>query len=167
MMEGNPQTQRRIGFAVLLVLTGIVALAQIVGGRRHDDDGIDAGIRALASAANAPESERAAYLANAEQRFAASVGTVVVEPQAIVGLELTEHVATALGTPDPSTPTLATLDETQAAQHAQALMARGKPEAALAYLARPEVRARAGRGLAVLARFAERWVLLRSKLHVP
>ena len=45
--------------------------------------------------------------------------------------------------------------------------ARGKPDAALAYLAQPEVRTRTGRGLAVIARFAERWLAVRSKTLAP
>ncbi len=162
--EGAPQTQRRIGFAVLLALACVIALAQIVGSKRHDEDGIDKGIRALADAAMAPRDDRMEHLAKAEHYFGASTGTVVVEPQAIVGLEMTEQMVSALGKPDPVAPAIATLDEKQAAAHAQALMARGKPEAALAYLAQPEVRSRAGRGLAVIARFAERWVAVKGKI---
>ena len=162
--EDNPQTQRRIGFAVLLALTCVIALAQIVGGKRHDEDGIDKGIRALAEAADGVRDDRLEHLAKAEHFFGASTGTLVVEPQAIVGLELTEQMVAALGKPDPQAPAMATLDEKQAATHMEALMARGKPEAALAYVGQPEVRARAGRGLAVLARFAERWVAVKGKM---
>ncbi len=167
MAEGNPQTQRRIGFAVILALACIVALAQIVGSKRHDDDGIDKGIRALEAAAHGPRDEREEHLAKAEHFFAASTGTIVVEPQAIVGLGLVDQMEGALGKPDPVAPDLAQLDEKQAAAHAQALMARGKPEAALAYLAQSQVRARAGRGLAVIARFAERWVAVNGKTPAP
>lgn len=163
MVDANPQTQRRVGFAVLLVLTCVVVLAQIITSKRHDVDGIDKGIRALADAAASPLTERSVHLTEAEHQFGAATGSIVVEPQAIVGLELAEQMAKVLGTPDPVAPELATLDEKQAATHAQALMARGKPEAALAYLARPEVHARAGRGLAVLARFAERWLVVKGK----
>ena len=164
MDSHNPGTQRRIGLAVLMVLAAIVALAQIVGGKRHDDDGIDKGIHALAAAATAPLEVRSATLLHAERFFSASVGTVVVEPLAIVGLELTEQMPNALGKPDPAPPDPHTVDEKQAAAYAQALLARAKPEAALAYLSRPEVRARAGRGLAVIARFAERWLAIRAKM---
>jgi hypothetical protein len=157
-VEANQRKQRRTGMAVLIALAGIVALAQIIGGKHHDDDGIDKGIHALAAAATAPQGERAEQLAKAERYFSASIGTVVVEPLAIVGLEVTEQMPAAVGTPDPETPAAATLDEKTAATYAQALLARGKPEAALAYLAQSDVRTRAGRGLAVIARFAERWV---------
>ncbi len=162
-MAGNSQqTQRKVGVAVLVALACVVALAQLVGGRRHDDDGIEKGIRALQAAASESRDNREEHLAKAEHLFAASTGTLVVEPQAIVGLELVEKMDAALGKPDPPVPALATLDDLQAAAHAQALLARGKPEAALAYLAQPEVRTRTGRGLAVIARFAERWVLVKS-----
>ena len=161
--DATPQTQRKIGFAVLVALAAVVALAQLVGSKRHDEDGIDKGIRALAQAATGPRDDRLEHLSKAEHFFGASTGTVVIEPQAIIGLELTEQMVSALGKPDPAPPALATLDEKQAAAHAEALMARGKPQAALTYLALPDVRARAGRGLAVIARFAERWVALQEK----
>jgi hypothetical protein len=161
MADSTPQTQRRIGFAVLIALACVIALAQIVGAKRHDEDGIDKGIRALQAAAVGSRDDREEFLAKAEHQFGTSTGTIVVEPQAIIGLELVERMDGALGTPDPPEPEVATLDERRAAEHAQALMARGKPEAALAYLGRQEVRSHAGRGVAVLARFAERWVALR------
>ncbi len=167
MAENSPQTQRKVGFAVLLALACAVVLAQAVSGRRHDDDGIDRGIQALEAAAHGPRDDREEHLARAEHLFAASTGTLVVEPQAIVGLELVEKMDGALGRPDPQAPALATLDDQQAATHAQALLARGKPDAALAYLAQPDVRTRTGRGLAVIARFAERWLAVRSKTQAP
>ena len=163
MSEGSPQTQRRSGFGVVLVLALLVALAQLVAGKRRDTDGIDKGIHALELATTGPREDRQQQLKDAEHAFGASAGTVVIEPQAIIGMELSEQMATALGTPDPVTPEVALLTEQTAAAHAQALMARGKPEAALAYLGRPEVRLRTGRGLAVLARFAERWVVVRGR----
>lgn len=162
MQEVSTQVKRRVGFAVLLGLACVIALAQIVNGRRHDDDGIDVGIRALEHAATGPRDDREEYLAKAEHAFGSSTGTLVVEPLAIVGLELTGQLNTALGKPDPVAPDAGQLNEQTAARHAEALMARGKPEAALQYLADPAVRAHTGRGLAVLARFAERWARLRQ-----
>lgn len=157
-MAEQTTTQRRIGFAVILALALTVALVQIVGSRQHDEDGIDKGIRQLALAAAAARDDRLEHLAKAEHAFGASVGTLVIEPQAIIGLEVAEHMLAALNTPLPAAPDAAGLDEKAAAAHVANLLAHGKPALALDYLGRPEVRSRAGRGLAALMRFSERWV---------
>ena len=66
MSEGSPQTQRRIGFGVVLVLALLVALAQLVAGKRRDTDGIDKGIHALELATTGPREDRQQQLKDAE-----------------------------------------------------------------------------------------------------
>lgn len=161
MLESTQQQHRRTGFAVILLLLAVVALTHLIQSRRNEADGIGNGIRHLDRALRVQPPLRIEELHAAEQAFGAATGTLVIEPLAILGLELGEELPRALGTPLPPTPT--TLDDKAVAAHAQALLARGKPQQALEFLGQPEVRRRTGRGLAVLEQFAARWVEIRQR----
>ena len=162
-MADASTVSRRVGITLIAGLATVLVFARVVQSQHDNTSGIEHGLRALDDVDHAAKDDRPELLAKAEHAFGAATGAVVVEPMAILGLEVTEEMGRSLRKPLPKKPDPAGITELDAERYAQACLARAKPDEALAYLNDPDVRRRVGRSLAVVEHFAELWVRVRTQ----
>ncbi len=157
MAQGNePRTARRVGVAVVVLLTVVVAGLQFAGGRGQTERSLDQAFAALAQADLVGGKPRQQHVADAHHLFAKAAAIVTLEPQALVGVAVTENLQRHWG--DPITlakdPTQCSDDELVG--HLRGLLERARVRQAEQFLAVPFVVQRRG-ALGALVPFTERW----------
>lgn len=102
--------------------------------------------------------QRAAALMAAESAFRRGIGSLWIDPLALIGLAMVDAMATELGRPLPAEPAPEQHDDGVALAHARTLLQRGYPQQALTWLARARFRQPKSEPLQQLQVFAELWL---------
>ena len=117
----------------------------------------------LVRAADLQGELRQAALADAEVAFRRGVGSVWIEPLALIGLSLVIAMPTELGRPVAPEPAELSGDERAALAHGRSLLERGHPRAALAWITRARTRHPTSEPMQQLQMFADLWVAARHR----
>ena len=143
-----------IAFAV-----GVHLCAEPHGGRTH----LIEAFAHLEAARRAEAVGRGAALDAAETALRRGIGALRVEPLALIGLSLIDPMRTQLGMPAPASPELTGLSERTALDHSHALLRRGRPDLALAWLDRLRRARVPHESLQQIQVFAEMWQSARMR----
>ena len=156
------QNRRRlVGAGVIVLLTLMVVGLQWFRGRGQRDKALDAGWRLLAAAEKVQGFERQALVLQAQQRFARGTGVVSLEPLALVGVAVTEKLATSWGKAVVLPCALSVCTDDAVAGYARELLETAQVDAVVRFARLPE-NARRAVLLRELVWFAEGWATARG-----
>ena len=102
--------------------------------------------------------DRTAALLDAEAAFRRGIGSLWIDPLALIGLALVDAMGTELGRPLPPEPAPSRRDDGAALAHARILLQRGYPQQAGTWLARARFRHPQSEPLQQLQVFGELWL---------
>lgn len=157
MTQANePRTARTVGVAVVVLLTVVVAGLQFVRGRGHTERALDEAFAALAQAEIAGGKPRQEHVANAHRLFGKAAAIVTLEPQALVGVAVTENLQRHWGDPITLAKDPTQCSDEELTGHLRGLLERGKVRQAEQFMTVPFVVQRRG-ALGALVPFTERW----------
>ncbi|MBM4344499.1 MAG: hypothetical protein FJ100_14125 [Deltaproteobacteria bacterium] len=152
----EPRTARRVGVAVVVLVTIVVAGLQIVRGRGHSERALDEAFSELAQADLVGGKPRQEHVANAHRLFAKATAVVMLEPQALVGAAVTDNLQRHWGDPILLAKDPTQCSDEELAGHVRGLLERARVRQAEQFLAVPFVAQRRG-ALGALVPFTERW----------
>lgn len=145
-----------MGVVVLLLLTLAVVGAQWLRGR-HDRQGtLERAFAQLAAAEDLPVTERAALLRAAQEQFARAATILQLEPQALVGVALTEQLPSQWGQPPPPEPDWPHADEATTVTWLRTMLQQGRVDEVMAHARKPHLGRRKGAVMQLL-QFAASW----------
>jgi hypothetical protein len=157
---------RRIGAAVLVVLTVAVAGLQWLRGRQHAGDAMTRAFDLLAEAETCQGPQRRAKVVEAQERFARASAVVQVEPMALIGVAVTERLADQWAAPAPAAVALQPVglpptsgsgpSDEVLANGLRGLLEQGRVDEAMHWAEQPLVARRTG-AVRTLLRFAAAW----------
>jgi len=150
----------------MIALTLAIVFIQWQRASRHEGSELDCGFNEMAAAVDGPRADLDHRLRAAERCFSRATGLVVLEPRALVALaivrELPHKLAQALPTAPPDD--ARTADTAQ--RYASDLLAHGRPDLALPWLAAPAIRRVWSAELATLQMVAQAWQAARKPMAV-
>ena len=155
-MEQHSPHARRVGVTVMVLLIALVAYLQFARGRSNSDQALDFAFAQLAQAELIGGSVRGEHIAAAHKSFAKAVAVVSLEPQALIGVAVTEQLAGKWGQGLALPKELTQCTDDELTIHLRGLLERGNVRAAEGFLHHPFVVQRQG-GLRELVVFVQRW----------
>ena len=161
--EPTTRNKRLIGTAVLVTATLVVVGLQYKRGGGRREQALDVAFAELARADLISGKPRKDHVIKAQAAFVKAAAVVSLEPQALIGVAMTDVALTQWGQPVylPCAPTQCSQE--QVVVQCRSLIERGKPSDALQFAQVPEI-ARHRPALTPLERFAERWLAARKAI---
>ncbi len=146
----------------MLALTLGVVFIQWQRASRHEGSELDCGFNEMAAAVDGPRAAMDDHLRSAERCLSRATGLVVLEPRALVALAIVRELPHKLGSPLPVEPAADADAPDLAQRYVAELLAHGRPDVALPWLARPAVRRLWSTELATLQAVAQAWQAARA-----
>lgn len=159
----TPPAGRKLGIAVVIALTVLVAALQFLSGRGHQERSLDRAFAELAQAELQSGKPRQEHVAKAQAAFARATAVVSLEPQALIGAAVTEKLADRWGQVVELPKPVTQLTDEEAAAYLRALLECGRVREADQTLREPAIARRRGE-LEALTRFVERWRAAQATL---
>ena len=166
----SPAERRRrriLGLAVIALVLGSMLSLHLF--RRYGTDRpiLSEAFEHLVQATASQGTDRAAALTAAETSFRRGIGSMWVDPLALIGLSMVDAMATQLGQPMPPEPAHDQRGDRIALAHGKMLLERGHLVAALKWLGRARVRYPTSEPLQQLQLFAELWASAHLQAKGP
>ena len=150
-----PTARRRLLGIALIGLFGLALTGAHLWRWQHRGAGdLTQAYRELAAAVAHP-TKVDEHARRAQELLAQASGGVLMNPEALVALQLAEQLPHQIGQPAPSPPV--GVEVAAVARHTEQLLTRGRVTEANDYLRRPEVARMQEASLRVLKRVSERW----------
>lgn len=149
--------QRLVGAAVMIALTLAIVFIQWQRASRHEGSELDCGFNEMAAAVDGPRTDLDDHLRSAERCLSRATGLVVLEPRALVALAIVHELPHKIAQALPTEPPADGLTADTAQRYTSDLLAHGRPDLALPWLAAPASRRVWSTELATLQAVAQAW----------